>query len=709
MDYGALDQQRFSSEELSVDSGNNREEVLDGIRAIAIARVVIWHATGWWWVTWLVSSIPVMFVVTGYLLARSFSSHGVTKTLYRRWIRLQIPLVFWSVVVLTLSEIIGSRHSSWVTFVFPIREPFSELAGEWFTTPLWYVRAYIWILLMSPLLWKLTRVNPRVTVALGFAVTALAGVRQPTSGSLAWIVADFALFGTFTSLGMHFFTTGLPRRGPIAGGVAVISLLLGISLALLDPPFDGVVNNNHLLHMLLGIFWTLVMLFAGTKFGSFSRTWFARELNRRSLSVYLWHTPIAWVLWQILPDGLGGVWRASAVAFLTFLVIPVLTRSLGEFEELSQRKVRFNALALALPLLGVLLAPVVLSYSAGRLDFRAAPTGAPLPPSQAPVIEKVRIDSSVTEFVKSSTSGGLASAQRQGQLDRVLERARRNLGVRSLRAVVTTRSGESWFGNAGLSRPLSSPSFVGSITKTFTTALVMDAVDRGEVTLDAAIGDLGIGFRHTSITLRQLIRHRAGVPRTSVASGIIYEGVTPEAVARWVSDHKLDYAPGTSYKYSTTGFVLVGLVLEKATGASYEQLLQDRIAKKLNLKLELFTGRYRSVGYSTGGVAIRLDELANWARIYIDDRTSTTRPWRWAIRETTGLGIHGYCPCDNGNFIALGHLGGRTLMSVDGDGVVVILDTDGVLVGSNLSKTIAAAHEIRLVAGGGHTNAWTAE
>lgn len=704
-----LDQQRFSSEEFSIDSSKNREEVLDGIRAIAVARVVIWHATGWWWVTWIVSSIPVMFVVTGYLLARSFSSNGVTKTLYRRWIRLQIPLVFWSLIVLTLSEIFGSRHSSWFTFVFPLKEPFSEVAGEWFTTPLWYVRAYLWILLLSPLLWRLTRNNPLVTMALGCAASVVAGVSHPTGGSVAWMIADLSLFGTFTSLGMHFFSKGLPRRGPIVVVVAMVSLLLGVGLAFLRPPLDGVVNNNHLLHMLLGIFWTFAMLFAGTKISRFSRTRIARELNRRSLSTYLWHAPVAWVLWQVVHDGLIGVSRAIVVTFMTFLVIPLVTRSLGELEDVWHRTRRIRTLAFAFSLLCVLVAPVVLAHRAGRLDFRSAPSDGPLPPSQAPVIEKVRINPSVMEFVKGAPSGGLASARRQEQLHKVLEEARRNLGVRSLRAVVTNRNGQSWFGNTGRSRPLSTPSFVGSITKTFTTALVMDAVERGEVTLDAPIGDLNIGFRYASITLRQLLRHRAGIPRTSVASGIIYDGVTPQDVARWVSSRPLDYEPGTSYKYSTTGFVLVGLVLEKATGVSYEQLLQDRIAKKFNLELDVFTGQHRSVGYSTGGVAMRLDELAKWARIYIDNRTSNSKPWPWAIRNTTGLGIHGYCPCAGDGFVALGHMGGRTFMSVDGDGVVVIVDTDGVLVGDNLSKTIATAQELRLVAGGGLTSAWTAE
>jgi CubicO group peptidase (beta-lactamase class C family) len=155
--------------------------------------------------------------------------------------------------------------------------------------------------------------------------------------------------------------------------------------------------------------------------------------------------------------------------------------------------------------------------------------------------------------------------------------------------------------------------------------------------------------------------------------------------------------------------VLVGLVLERATGTPFDVLLQDRIAGKLGLELDVFTGRYRSVGYSTGGVVMGLDQLAKWARIYVDDRGATSRPWPWAIRQTTGFGIHGYCPCEGGSFTALGHMGGRTFMSVDGDGVVVILDTDGVLVGDNLSKTVAAAHELRLIAGGGRTNAWIAE
>jgi hypothetical protein len=51
--------------------------------------------------------------------------------------------------------------------------------------------------------------------------------------------------------------------------------------------------------------------------------------------------------------------------------------------------------------------------------------------------------------------------------------------------------------------------------------------------------------------------------------------------------------------------------------------------------------------------------------------------------------------------MALGHIGGRTFASVDGDGTVVIIDTTGILVNENYRNTQTFAQELRLVAGGG--------
>jgi hypothetical protein len=98
---------------------------------------------------------------------------------------------------------------------------------------------------------------------------------------------------------------------------------------------------------------------------------------------------------------------------------------------------------------------------------------------------------------------------------------------------------------------------------------------------------------------------------------------------------------------------------------------------------------------------MKMDDLADWSRRYFYERTTSAQKWKWSIKETTGVGVHGYCPCTSQSFIALGHIGGRTFTSVDGDGTVVVIDTPGILVLKNYKSTQAFAQELRLVAGGG--------
>lgn len=98
---------------------------------------------------------------------------------------------------------------------------------------------------------------------------------------------------------------------------------------------------------------------------------------------------------------------------------------------------------------------------------------------------------------------------------------------------------------------------------------------------------------------------------------------------------------------------------------------------------------------------MKMDDLADWSRRYFFNRTTTDTTWKWSVRDTTGVGVHGYCPCRNRSFMALGHIGGRTFASVDGDGTVVVIDTAGILVLDNYKNTQTFAQELRLVAGGG--------
>jgi CubicO group peptidase (beta-lactamase class C family) len=172
-------------------------------------------------------------------------------------------------------------------------------------------------------------------------------------------------------------------------------------------------------------------------------------------------------------------------------------------------------------------------------------------------------------------------------------------------------------------------------------------------------------------------------------------------VLRYVSEQPLRNPPGSFVDYSTSGFSVLGLVLEQKTGKTFEELLRSRITDALGYDISTFRGDYGSIGFSTGGIIMTMDDLADWTRRYFFDRSTTKEKWDWSMRTTTGVGAHGYCPCRNKSFLALGHIGGRTFASVDGDGTVVIIDTTGILVLDNYKKTQTFAQELRLVAGGG--------
>ena len=147
----------------------------------------------------------------------------------------------------------------------------------------------------------------------------------------------------------------------------------------------------------------------------------------------------------------------------------------------------------------------------------------------------------------------------------------------------------------------------------------------------------------------------------------------------------------------------MGLVLEEVTGTRFETLLRKELTDTRGYAISVFQGRFGSVGFSTGGISMKMDDLARWSREYFFERSTTNSAWEWSIKNTTGVGVHGYCPCKNRSFMALGHIGGRTFASVDGDGVVVVIDSSGILVLDNYKNTQTFAQELRLVAGGGRT------
>jgi CubicO group peptidase (beta-lactamase class C family) len=127
---------------------------------------------------------------------------------------------------------------------------------------------------------------------------------------------------------------------------------------------------------------------------------------------------------------------------------------------------------------------------------------------------------------------------------------------------------------------------IGSITKVYTTTLVMKAVDEGRLGLDSPIGDLlpelslADGQGTESITMRHLLTHTSGI------DGDHFEdtGRGDEAVERYVASCarlSLIHPVGATMSYCNTGFVLAGRVIEKLAGSTWDQALRTRLLEPL--------------------------------------------------------------------------------------------------------------------------------
>jgi peptidoglycan/LPS O-acetylase OafA/YrhL len=172
----------------------HRDVALDGLRAIAILRVITWHTSGWSWTTWIISSVPAMFVVTGALLARSLQKASAVETLRKRFKRLLLPLWFYSLTVYLLSAHFQLRTSAVWTFFIPLSQPTSLIASQWFTSAMWYLRAYVWVLILSPIIYALTRrLNSFIPIAGMIAVVVLGVLNIDTTG-FGWAVGDIVLY-----------------------------------------------------------------------------------------------------------------------------------------------------------------------------------------------------------------------------------------------------------------------------------------------------------------------------------------------------------------------------------------------------------------------------------------------------------------------------------------------------------------------------------
>jgi CubicO group peptidase (beta-lactamase class C family) len=125
---------------------------------------------------------------------------------------------------------------------------------------------------------------------------------------------------------------------------------------------------------------------------------------------------------------------------------------------------------------------------------------------------------------------------------------------------------------------------VGSITKTFTAAAIMQLRDAGELGLDDRLGDHIPEAAHPGPTIRQMLSHHSGLQREP--AGDLWETMQAPTVDDLLSElveAEQVLQPGTHFHYSNLAFALLGEVVARRSGQPYVEYVQERILNPLGL------------------------------------------------------------------------------------------------------------------------------
>jgi CubicO group peptidase (beta-lactamase class C family) len=187
---------------------------------------------------------------------------------------------------------------------------------------------------------------------------------------------------------------------------------------------------------------------------------------------------------------------------------------------------------------------------------------------------------------------------------------------------------------------------IGSLTKAFTAVLTLRQVAHGHLALDTPVVRYWPDFpdpSHGAITIRHLLTHRSGLKHWGAVDGFLDGSArlqhTQADVITLFAAKGLSFPPGTAEDYSSLGYMVLGVVLEKVTGKPFATLLRDEIfiplkmtSSSLDDRVTILPGRARpyrynflkadydnaefrdpSTTWSTGGIVTTVDDMLRWS------------------------------------------------------------------------------------------------
>ena len=152
----------------------------------------------------------------------------------------------------------------------------------------------------------------------------------------------------------------------------------------------------------------------------------------------------------------------------------------------------------------------------------------------------------------------------------------------------------------------------GSLGKQFTATAIMLQVQDGKLSLSDPLSKFFTGpDSWRTITVRHLLTHTSGIPDYNDGQLDYRKDYTEDELVKFAATLPLDFTPGAEWKYSNTGFILLGAIVRKVSGAFYGDVLRDRVFTPLAMTTARVISEADIVPHRAAGYRLERGELRN--------------------------------------------------------------------------------------------------
>ncbi len=297
------------------------------------------------------------------------------------------------------------------------------------------------------------------------------------------------------------------------------------------------------------------------------------------------------------------------------------------------------------------------------------------------------------------------------RLQAILDDGIEDIDGRGVSAAIIIPGRPIWKGVAGISHDTVkiSPDMlfaIGSVTKNFVATLTLKLVEEGKLSLDDSLHNWLPAYTHidSNITIRQLLNHSSGI-YMFWSNQDIWDDLKKDRTRIWTPEEVLSYikepysfAPGEGFRYSNTNYLLMAMIIEKATGSNLSTEFRKRFWQPLGIENAYLSieeeipdnlahvfgdnfnndgsiqdltylprASHESIAYGSGGLFMTAEDLALWCNALFEGKVlqSQSLDEMLEFREIgfgrkkrgIGLGVERFVKRISSGETAVGHSG----------------------------------------------------